>query len=48
MQNTLIYDALIAHARPIAMKKLSKSRFFIEEQGIDVTNHQGDMFFLNV
>lgn len=48
MQNTLIYDALIAHARPIAMNKRSKSWFFIEEQGIDVTNHQSDTFFLDV
>jgi len=37
MQNTLFYDVLIAYARPTPVNKLGESRFFIEEQGIDVT-----------
>lgn len=48
MQNTLLYDVLIAHARPIPVNEPGESRFFVEEQGIDVTNHQSDTFFLNV
>lgn len=37
MQNTLFYDVLVAYARPTPVNKVGESRFFIEEQGIDVT-----------
>ncbi|WP_354691368.1 hypothetical protein [Phytobacter sp. RSE-02] len=47
MQNTSFYDVVIAHARPIPVDKLGESRFFIEEQGIDVAFRQRAMVSLN-
>lgn len=47
MQNTLLYDVLIAHARPIPVNELGGSWFFIEEQGIDVTYRQSATVSLN-